>query len=179
MNKKEAAVFLGVSEKTIERYKASGKISARMKRIIGGDGKARQVLDFNEAELERIKRELSGEKIFPMVTDGHTQTKTQTDTDGQTAIDKLNIANTESLMFGQTQTVNVIQTIFEQIKTVLDKQMQASDRAQKLMLSIAEASAISGLPKSYIRQSIKDGKLPAVVIGRSYKIKRQDLTGLA
>ena len=175
MNKKEAAEFLKVSEKTVERYKSAGKLSARMIRTTGDDGKARQVLDFKEAELQRLKEELSGEKLFPIITDGHAQTKTQTDTDRQTQLDRLTIANEESLILGQTQTVTVIQAIFEKIETVLDKQMQASDRAQKLMLSIPEASAISGLPKSFIRQSIKDGNLKSVVIGRTYKIKRTDL----
>jgi excisionase family DNA binding protein len=175
MNKKEAAVFLQVSEKTIERYKSAGKLSAKMKRITGDDGKARQVLDFSETELQRFKQELSGEIIFPIITDRHAQTKTQTDTDRQTQLDRLNIANEESLIVGQTQTVTAIQAIFNQIETVFNKQMQASDRAQKLTLSIPEASIISGLPKSFIRQSIKDGNLKAVVIGRTYKIKRTDL----
>lgn len=49
MNKKEAASFLGLSEKTVERYKSSGKLSARMKRIVGDDGKSRTILDFNQS----------------------------------------------------------------------------------------------------------------------------------
>jgi excisionase family DNA binding protein len=175
MNKKAAAKLLNVSEKTIERYKSAGKLSARLTRIVGTDGKSRQVLDFKETELQQLKQELSGEIVFPIITDRHGQTKTQTDTDRQTQIDKVNTENRESLILGQTQTVSVINTIFERLETVFDKQMQASERAQKLMLSIAEASVISGLPKSYIRQSIKDGKLKAIIIGRSYKIKRQGL----
>jgi len=175
MNKKEAAEFLDVSEKTVERYKSSGKLSARLTRIVGTDGKSRQVLDFRDTELQRLKQELSGEIIFPVVTDRHGQTKTQTDTDRQTQIDKVNAENRESLMLGQTQTVSIISTIFERLETVFDKQMQSSDRAQKLMLSIDEASAVSGLPKSYIRRSIKDRILKAKIIGRSWKIKRTDL----
>ncbi len=175
MNKKEAAEFLDVSEKTIERYKSSGKLSARLTRIVGTDGKSRQILDFKDTELQRLKQELSGEIIFPIVTDRHGQTKTQTDTDKQTQIDNVNAEKRESLILGQTQTVSVINTIFERLETVFDKQMQASERAQKLMLSIVEASVISGLPKSYIRRSIKDEKLKAIRIGRSYKIKRQEL----
>ncbi len=57
MNKKEAAEFLGVSEKTVERYKSSGKLSARLKRIVGTDGKSRKVLEFNKPDLERLKNE--------------------------------------------------------------------------------------------------------------------------
>ena len=175
MNKREAAEFLKVSEKTIERYKSAGKLSARLIRVTGDDGKTRQVLDFKEAELERLKGELSGEKVFPIVTDGHAQTKTQTDTDGQTQLDRLNPDNIESLSVGQTQTVRLISAIFERIESGFRRQMEASDRAQKLMLTIVEAAALSGLPKSFIRQSVKDGKLKAVVISRTYRIKRQDL----
>ena len=175
MNKRDAAEFLKVSEKTIERYKSAGKLSARLIRVTGDDGKTRQVLDFKEAELERLKRELSGEKVFPIVTDGHTQTKTQTDTDGQTQLDKLNFESIESLSVGQTQTVRLISNIFERIEKAFQNQTEPADRAQKLMLTIPEAAALSGLPKSFIRQSIKDGKLKAVVISRTYRIKRQDL----
>src|SRR5688500_4153103 len=103
MNKTQAAKFLGVSDKTIERYKSSGKLSARMKRIVGADGKSRQVLDFNEADLERLKRELSGQIVFPELTDGHAQTKTQTDTDRQTELDISNSASNELSIVRQTQ----------------------------------------------------------------------------
>ena len=175
MNKREAADFLKVSEKTIERYKSAGKLAARMIRVTGDDGKTRQVLDFKEAELERLKSELSGEKVFPIVTDGHAQTKTQTDTDGQTQLDRLNFESIESLTVGQTQTVRLISGIFERIEKAFQTQTEAADRAQKLMLTIPEAAALSGLPKSFIRQSIKEGKLKAVVISRTYRIKRQDL----
>jgi predicted transcriptional regulator len=44
MNKRETAEYLGLSEKTVERYKASGKLSARLRRVVGGDGKTRKVL---------------------------------------------------------------------------------------------------------------------------------------
>ena len=175
MNKKQAAEFLNVSEKTVERHKSAGKLPARMIRVTGDDGKTRQILDFKEADLRRLKEELSGEKVFPIVTNGHAQTKTQTDTDGQTQLDNLNSGNIDALTVGQTQTARLINGIFERMESVFQRQAEASDRAQKLMLTIAEAATLAGLPKSYVRQSIKDGKLKAVVIGRIYRIKRQDL----
>ena len=83
MNKKEAANLLGLSEKTVERYKSSGKLSARMKRVVGDDGKSRKVLDFDQSDLERLKRELSGDLVFPVVI-GQTRTDQDTDRHGQT-----------------------------------------------------------------------------------------------
>ena len=175
VNKKEAAEFLGVSEKTVERYKSAGKLSARMKRITGTDGKSRQILDFNQADLDRLKRELSNEIVYPEVTPRHAQTKTQTDTDRQTQLDKVNSSNEEFAIIRQTQTDNFIGTILERLENVFERQLEASNRNQKMMLDIAEVSILSGLPKSFIRQSIKAGQLKAKIIGGRWKVKRLDL----
>ena len=175
VNKKEAAEFLGVSEKTVERYKSAGKLSARMKRITGTDGKSRQVLDFNQADLDRLKRELSNEIVYPEITPRHAQTKTQTDTDRQTSIDNLSLQNNEFGIVRQTQTDNLIGTILERLENVFERQLEASNRSQKMMLDIVEVSILSGLPKSFIRQSIKAGELKAKIIGRGWKVKRLDL----
>jgi excisionase family DNA binding protein len=176
MNKKEAAEFLGVSEKTVERYKSSGKLSARMKRIVGADGKSRKVLDFNQSDLDRLKRELSGNIVFPELTDGHAQTETQTDTDRQTQLDGANFANNELSTVRQTQTANLFEVIFKSLETISERNLRASDRFQKLMLTVDEAAAVSGLPKVFLDRAIKkDGALKATKIGGRYRIKRQDL----
>jgi excisionase family DNA binding protein len=176
MNKREAAEFLGLSEKTVERYKSSGKLSARLKRITGDDGKSRKVLDFNQADLERLKGELSGDVVFPELTDGHAQTKTQTDTDGQTAIDSANFADNQLSIVGQTQTANLFGMILKSLETISERNLRASDRFQKLMLTVDEAAAVSGLPKAFLDRAIKkDGTLKATKIGGRYRIKRQDL----
>jgi excisionase family DNA binding protein len=176
MNKKEAAEFLGVSEKTVERYKSAGKLSARLKRIVGADGKSRKVLEFNQSDLERLKRELSGNMVFPEITDGHAQTETQTDTDRQTQIDSANFAGSELSIYGQTQTADLFEIIFKSLETISERNLRASDRFQKLMLTVDEASAVSGLPKAFLDRAIKkDGALKATKIGGRYRIKRQDL----
>jgi excisionase family DNA binding protein len=176
MNKKEAAEFLEVSEKTVERYKSSGKLSARLKRIIGADGKSRKVLDFNQSDLERLQREISGNVVFPEVTNRQPQTKTQTDTDGQTQLDTANFAESEISIYGQTQTANLFGIIFKSIETISERHLQISNRFQKLVLTVDEAAAVSGLPKAYIDRAIKKEKtLKATKIGGRYRIKRQDL----
>lgn len=176
MNKREAAEFLKVSEKTIERYKSSGKLSARLKRIVGDDGKSRKVLDFNQDDLERLKRELSGETVYPEFTDRHAQTETQTDIDGQTQLDTANFAGNEVSIVGQTPTANLFGIIFKSFETFSERHLQASNTFQKLMLTVEEAAAVSGLPKAYLDRAIKkEGTLKATKIGGRYRIKRQDL----
>lgn len=176
MNKREAADFLKVSEKTIERYKSSGKLSARLKRVVGDDGKSRKILDFNQDDLERLKRELSGETVYPEMTDRHAQTETQTDTDGQTQLDTANFAGNEVSIYGQTPTANLFGIIFKSFETFSERHLQASNTFQKLMLTVEEAAAVSGLPKAYLDRAIKkEGTLKATKIGGRYRIKRQDL----
>ncbi len=176
MNKKEAAAFLGVSEKTVERYKSSGKLPARLKRIVGADGKSRKVLDFNQSDLERLQRELSGNVVFPELTDGHAQTETQTDTDGQTQLDTANLTGNEVSIYGQTPTANLFGIIFKSFETMSERHLEVSNRFQKLMLTVDEAAAVSGLPKAYIDRAIKkEQTLKATKIGGRYRIKRHDL----
>jgi excisionase family DNA binding protein len=176
MNKKEAAEFLGLSEKTVERYKSAGKLSARLKRIVGADGKSRKVLDFNQSDLERLQRELSGNVVFPEITDRHAQTETQTDTDGQTQLDTANFAGNEVSIYGQTPTANLFGIIFKSFETMSERHLEVSNRFQKLMLTVEEAAAVSGLPKAYIDRAIKkEQTLKATKIGGRYRIKRQDL----
>ncbi len=176
MNKRESAEFLGLSEKTVERYKSSGKLSARLKRIVGDDGKSRKVLDFNQSDLERLKREVSGDVVFPELTDGHAQTETQTVTDRQTQLDTANFTGNELSIYGQTPTANVFGIIFKSLESMSERHLETSSRFQKLVLTVDEAAAVSGLPKAYLERAIKKEKtLNAVKIGGRYRIKRQDL----
>jgi excisionase family DNA binding protein len=176
MNKKEAAEFLGVSEKTVERYKSAGKLSARLKRIVGADGKSRKVLDFNQPDLERLQHELSGNVVFPELTNRHAQTKTETDTDTQTELDTTNFADNQLSIVGQTQTANLFEVILKSLETISERQIEVSNRFQKLMLTVDEAAAVCGLPKAFIDRAIKkDASLKATKIGGRYRIKRQDL----
>jgi excisionase family DNA binding protein len=46
---------------------------------------------------------------------------------------------------------------------------------QRLTLSIAEASQLSGLPRQFVVNSIQSNKLKSVKIGRSTLVKRSDL----
>jgi len=47
--------------------------------------------------------------------------------------------------------------------------------AERLMLTLAEAAQLSGLPRSYLVQAIRNGKLKAVKIGRAQFLKRSEL----
>lgn len=62
MNKEEAAEFLGVSVRALERYVQQGRIGCRYEK-----GKTRPTLVFDKAELEKFKAELEQKLYRPVV----------------------------------------------------------------------------------------------------------------
>jgi excisionase family DNA binding protein len=183
MNKKEAAEYLKLSEKTIERYKASGKLSARLRRVVGGDGKTRKVLDFEQPDVERLRCELSGDIVYPNLTDGQPQTNATTDTDIQTGTDSESSTNTDLLRVGQTptdtdiqtQTTNPIEIIFARVENAIEKNLEVFRASGKLLLDIKDCRRLTGLSDATLRAAIHSGELAGQIIGRGYKIKRADL----
>ena len=62
MNKQEAAEFLGVSVRALERYVQQGRIGGRYEK-----GKTRPTLVFDRAELEAFKAELEQKLYKPVI----------------------------------------------------------------------------------------------------------------
>jgi excisionase family DNA binding protein len=183
MNKKETAEYLKLSEKTVERYKASGKLSARLRRVVGGDGKTRKVLDFEQPDVERLRSELSGDIVYPNLTDGQPQTNRQTDSDIQTGTDTERSTNTDLSRIGQTptdtdiqiQTTNPIEIISARFENVFEKNLEVFRAGGKLLLDLKDCRLLTGLSDTSLRDAIHSGKLAGQIIGRGYKVKRSDL----
>jgi hypothetical protein len=183
MNKKEAAEYLKLSEKTIERYKASGKLSARLRRVVGGDGKTRKVLDFEQPDVERLRCELDGDIVYPNLTDGQPQTNATTDTDIQTGADSESSTDIDLSIIGQTptdieiqtQTANPIDIISARVENVIGKNLEVFRASGKLLLDLKDCRLLTGLSHHLLRQAIEDGTLKYRIIRRRYKIKRSDL----
>jgi len=50
-----------------------------------------------------------------------------------------------------------------------------SDIAQKIMLTLPEAALLTSLSRNHLRQAIEEKKLRARIIGRGWRVKRDDL----
>lgn len=61
MNKDEAAKALGISRRALERYVKMGKLNVSYRR-----GKTGRVADYEPEEVEKLKREIQGEKNSPV-----------------------------------------------------------------------------------------------------------------
>ena len=162
LNKQQAAEFLGVTVRTLERYTQEGKIGGRYEK-----GKTRSVLVYDEEELRAFKTDLTTKTYKPTVD----STPTNPDKDGAELSRFVEVPQPLPLLEGLSHLADVLKAIREE---------QEVDRLtvpihHKLTLSLAEASALAGISRQRLRQAIKDGTLMAQIIGKGYRVKRTAL----
>ncbi len=146
MNKTEAAEQLKISVRSLQRLVQDKKISVTYKR--GESGKQEAI--FNADELEKYKRERDTETVKPAtVPTGDT---TLARNDANQFLDILRQAITPQ----QTPVVNV-------------------SIADKPLLKLNEAAALTGLSRDTLRTAIDTKKLNGKLIGKAFRIKRADL----
>ena len=159
MNKKEAAEFLGVSVRALERYVQQGRIGVRYEK-----GKTRSIARFETSELEAFKVELSQPTYRPAIETRQIPTNERVETSSEM------IYSGEVSEFGEVRAIEQLATIIE--KLLQERSLLVGD---KLLLTLSEAQLLTGLSRKALRDAIADGKLKAKVMGRSWRIKRSDL----
>jgi excisionase family DNA binding protein len=155
MTKEDAAAFLGVSTRAIERYTSSGRLSVRYEK-----GKTRPRAIYNKEELIQLKAELENPSLI----------RPQVQQPGASNNQSLAIAPTKpDTQFAEF--VGVVASAFEQARS----HHVIVPLADKLTLNLQEAAALSGLSKQRLRDAIREKKLKAQIIGRGWRVKRDDL----
>jgi excisionase family DNA binding protein len=161
MNKQEAAEYLGVSVRTLQRLTAQGEISAGEVR-----GKTGMVTDYAKEELDRFKQEEERKAqdatryvrphVIPVTPDNATPAQT-------------------ALALGRAGNSPALVELIAALEQAHAARTQPVPVADKLTLSLAEASQLSGLSRNHLRQAIEEKKLKARIIGRGWRVKREDL----
>jgi excisionase family DNA binding protein len=176
VNKKEAAEFLGISERSLERHTAQKRIGHTLK-----PGKTRPVLDYESAELERFKEELKAEVHRPAEVQADDPTSNQ-DTPTNAASDGGKALATFGGLSGPpARTLDFFGALLQmaraeaQAETQRDAQRPTVDVADKLLLTLAEAQALTGLSRATLRDAIEADELKARQMGRTWRVKRSDL----
>jgi excisionase family DNA binding protein len=173
MNKQEAAEFLNVSVRAVERYTQQGRLSVTYAR-----GRTRPVAEYRAAELEALRAEIQANLYHQ-----------------RPAHEKTNPANPEqpSEIGGVSPSQALQRQASEQgiailsaaIRDALGGEYAArnglsdkpsiADLSHKLTLSLPEAARVSGLSANHLRGAIHDGKLKAKIVGRGWKVKPEEL----
>jgi len=164
MNKEEAANFLGVSVRTLQRYTAQGRIAANYK-----PGKTNKEAVYDEKELARFKRELETATypVRPSVTLGATS-----EVQGIARHEQGVSIAPVTLDTGDVRDTPEMRTRMLAAFEAMASPVRLTD---KLTLTLTEASLLSGLSRNHLRQAIEEKKLKARIIGRGWRVKRDDL----
>lgn len=158
MDKKQAAQYLGVSDRTIENYARDGKLS-----VVYLSGKA----DYKESELQALKIE----KETPV----HRAIVSQTDAVDNNEI-TVNSALTEALEEIAKESEVAISEAFGAIIIRATETFIASQNLwRKLIWNLDEAAIATGFSRSHLLAAIKDGKLLGMKIGRGWKVRPADV----
>ncbi len=151
-----AAEYLEVSTRTLQRYTTQGKIAVTYKH-----GKTGAEADYDQAELERFKNQKESAVYQPA-----TQLLTRSEGQSQALapIDRESLA-----LVGASAAA----AIFERLQPTNAKPSIPIE--SKPLLKINEASLLTGLSRQTLREAIELNKLRAKIVGRAWRIKRDDL----
>ena len=155
MNKKEVSELLNISIRLVEKYASEGRLG-EVKYVRGKTGKQ---ADYDREAVEKLKTILESpdKGITPVKSfDSHLMESLIQ------ALVNREQANTEAirgLLNGSSE-----QTRIEPIRV-----------SEKILLNLNDCRLLTGLSDENLRKAIHDGKLKAKIIGRGWKIKRQDL----
>jgi excisionase family DNA binding protein len=165
MNKQAAAEFLGVSVRAVERYTQQGKLSVHYQ-----PGKTRPVAVYREEELERLRAEIAANLYHqrPAVEKGNPANPEQAGDVGEvTALARMD---------GSRDTLAlIVREVASATVGAMRAELSSVPLADKLTLSLVEAAQFSGLSRGHLRDAIEAKKLKARIIGRGWRVKRDDL----
>ncbi len=165
MNKKDASAALQVSIRLVEKYASEGRLG-EVKYVRGKTGKQ---ADFDPAGVEKLKAELES-------------------VDRQLIAPNRRAANLDGALSEQTPVLAAFMDLVrgamssqvESLASAAEALRSAADTppprlSEKLTLSLMEAAQLSGLSRRILRQAIEEKKLRARIIGRGWRVKRDDL----
>jgi excisionase family DNA binding protein len=180
----EAIRLSGRSERTIQRAKDAGQISAQLIQ----DGRTRKLL-FNKEEIVRWAQTA---RVQPAVVTERDTPSLPAPTDTTSAGHALETTPRNATERHGTPRDAVVLALAERLDGVLQAARRAAERAAEasgyaaenmaharisrlLTLSVREAAHLSGAPQSAIRAAIAAGALRARKIGRGKRITQSDL----
>lgn len=154
LTKKQVAEQLGVTVRAVEKYLEKGKLTGQQRK---GRYGVEVVIDSDE--VERFKKEKAEIVYIPRPTP---------------------VAEAAMIRAGDQRNAELMErlaTVLEDLATATKQRppKPLDQLAHKLTLSVAEAVALSGLPRHTIKDAITSGKLQARKVGRGERVHRDDL----
>jgi excisionase family DNA binding protein len=178
LDKKQAAEYLEVTTRSLERYTNEGRISVRYEQSPNGE-----IAMFDPEELKNFKADRQTSRIKPTVEPDRPQQidkpnnpKSQIARSTQTQPDIYNPPQESN--FGLATLIAPLGVLFNNLTRAIDNhssRITATELRSKLLLTLDEAQTVTGLSRDILIDAIKNGELPSKIMGKAYRIKTQDL----
>lgn len=162
MNKEEAAQFLGITVRTLQRHMAAHRIGFEMRRTLTGEEAA-----FSREELERFKAER--EALTTTVSPAVSLSEDVSPVAQQALQQAFPSQDTTSLSDRRSAALEWLQSL----ATVSRELAPAVELKDKLMLTEREAAAYSGLSLADIERA--RNQLKSIKTGAGWRVKRESL----
>ncbi len=180
ITKAQAQEILGGSERKIERLVKSGKLPVAQYQ----KGARKPTPYFDQAQVEALKDDAPNLNFTSLIENDTETVKAsdrQNDTDFSRALVKtpLAIFPNQALEIPELQTrlVEALEAIAAQNDKpqTVKPTLALTELSAKLLLTLSECTALTGLSRTILKAAIDKGDLKASQIGRAYRIKRVDL----
>ena len=179
LDKKQAAEYLGVTTRTLERHAKEGKLSVRYEQSQFGE-----VAMFDPEELENFREGKQTTRIKPTIEPNRVEQidrppnpQSQIARSPQTQLELSNPQQPEST-FALTALIAPLGSWFGNLTRAIDNhssRVTTTELRSKLLLTLDEAQTITGLSREILQDAIKNGEIPSKIMGKSYRIKQKDL----
>jgi excisionase family DNA binding protein len=161
LDKKQAAEYLGISTRTLERWVKDGKIRARYELKNNAET---AIYDIEELDLIREEKQIV--RVKPSTSDITIDTTPDSS-------DIIQIAP-GGFLSPLRDLIERLVAAIENLRGQDAKTTPASLRG-KLLLTLPDAQILTGLSRDILMTAIKNNELPAKIMGKAYRIKTQDL----
>jgi excisionase family DNA binding protein len=159
MNKEDAAAYLNMSVRTLQRHVSRGEIT-----VSYAKGKKGDEAVFDIAELDQFKENPPPKRNRAAVT-------------GMTVTTPNAVMSDMTPQSVMTVTGDAAEngSIGARFLAALEAQTEAQIVGQRVLLNLKDCQMLTGLSRHHLREAIDAGKLKGQIIGRSWRVKRSDL----
>jgi excisionase family DNA binding protein len=155
MNKKEASELLGISTRLVEKYASEGRLGE----VTYVRGKTGKQAEYNREAVEKLNAVLESP-----------------DTSVATITPDARLFAGQLIEAISTREQANIEAIRGLLLETIEQSRNSSIRvSEKILLNLSDCRSLTGLSDDFLREAIHSGTLKAKIIGRGYKVKRQDL----
>ena len=170
--------FLGVSDRTVEKYTAKGLLAVRYE-----PGKTRPVAIYEEEEVAKLKEKMASvgetnKTSQQKVEKAKNEVNVEISNDEYLSTEPnkaLILAATKPITAGFEQMVVTIGKLTQTVESIRTNRPPVVPVESKVVVTLAEAASLLSMSKQLLVLGIKQGKLKAAKQGRGWKIRRKDL----